>query len=181
MDARYLAPLAKRAQAHDSEAFSELYAITYGRQYNYAKNYLSDPDEAWDAVQEVYILALKKLDTLRDPLCINAWLTQINSRICYDMMKNRREHATVEYDVTLESADDELNPENQMLRTEDSELVYQLIDRLPEKQKQAVTMKYLRDMSLQQIADELECSVSSVTRYLERARDNLEQLLQKEV
>lgn len=87
----------------------------------------------------------------------------------------------MEYDISLESADEELNPENQILHTVDSELVRKLIEQLPEKQKQAVTMKYLRDMSLQQIADELECSVSSVTRYLERARDNLEQLLQKEV
>ncbi len=173
--------LVKRAQAHDSDAFSELYAITYGRQYNYANNYLSDPDEAWDAVQEVYILALKKLDTLRDPLCINAWLTQINSRVCYDIQKNRRQYVTVEYDITLERADEELNPENQLLHTVDKELLHQLLDRLPDKQKQAVTLKYIKQMSLQQIADTMDCSISSVTRYLERARDSLERMLKKEV
>lgn len=97
------------------------------------------------------------------------------------MLKNRHQHATVEYDISLESADEELNPENQMLRMADRELVYRLIDQLPEKQRQAVTMRYIRDMSLQQVADELGCSISSVTRYLERARDNLEQELLKEV
>lgn len=157
-----------------------MYAITYDRQYNYAKNYLSDPDEAWDAVQEVYILALRNLDTLRDPLCINAWLTQINSRICYDMLEKRRRYATVDYRLELERADEELNPENQMLHVADEEQLYRLIDRLPEKQKQAVKLKCVRQMSLQQVADTMECSISSVTRYLKRARANLEQMLRKE-
>ena len=110
-------------------------------------------------MQEVYILALKKLDTLRDPLCINAWLTQINSRVCYDIQKNRRQYVTVEYDITLERADEELNPENQLLHTVDKELLHQLLDRLPDKQKQAVTLKYIKQMSLQQIADTMDCSI----------------------
>lgn len=131
-------------------------------------------------MQEVYILALRKLNTLRDPLCINAWLTQINSRICFDMQKKRRQHLTVDIDLALERADEELNPENQLLHTVDQEIIHQLINRLPDKQKQALTMKYIRQMSLQEIADTMDCSISSVTRYLERARDSLELLLQKE-
>lgn len=130
-------------------------------------------------MQEVYILALRKLNTLRDPLCINAWLTQINSRICYDMLEKRRRYATVDYRLELERADEELNPENQLLHTVDQEIIHQLINRLPDKQKQALTMKYIRQMSLQEIADTMDCSISSVTRYLERARDSLELLLRE--
>lgn len=179
LDARYLVPLVKRAQAHDSDAFSELYAITYGRQYNYAKNYLNDPDEAWDAVQEVYILALKKLDTLRDPLCINAWLTQINSRICFNIVKNRRQYLAADFDFELESADEELNPETQLLHNTDEALLYQMIDRLPDTQRQVVALRFIRQLSLQQVAEEMECSVSSVTRYIERARESLAQMLKE--
>lgn len=131
-------------------------------------------------MQEVYILALRNLDTLRDPLCINAWLTQINSRICYDMLEKRRRYATVDYRLELERADEELNPENQMLHVADEEQLYRLIDRLPDKQKQAVKLKCVRQMSLQRVADTMECSISSVTRYLKRARANLERMLRKE-
>lgn len=152
--------------------------MTYERQYNYARQYLSNPDDAWDAVQEVFILALKKLDTLRDPLCINAWLTQINSRVCYDMVQRRKMYFSAE--LELERADEELNPENQLLRSVDAEILRKLIDELPDKQKQAITLKYIRQCSLQQIADTMGCSISSVTRYLEKGRDSLELLLRKE-
>lgn len=171
--------IVKKAQEHDSDAFSELYAMTYERQYNYARQYLSNPDDAWDAVQEVYILALKKLDTLRDPLCIGAWLTQINSRVCYDILKNRKMYVAIELEI--ERADEGLNPENQMLQNADAENLLKLIDRLPDKPKQAITLKYIRHLSLQQIADMMDCSISSVTRYLEKGRVGLEQLLRKEV
>lgn len=179
IEERYLVSVIKKAQQQDQDAFSELYAMTYERQYNYAKNYLSNPDDAWDAVQEVYILAMRKLDTLRDPHCINAWLTQINSRVCYDMLKSRRMYITVE--LNLEHADEELNPENQLLQNADTEILKKQIDKLPYKQKQAITLKYFKSFSLQQIADVMECSISSVTRYLEKGRDSLEQLLKKEV
>lgn len=169
----------KRAQQQDNDAFSELYAMTYERQYNYAKKYLSNPDDAWDAVQEVYILALKKLNTLRDPLCINAWLTQINSRICYDMLQSRKMYISAALDFERENED--LNPESRLVQDADAEILRKLIDMLPDRQRQAITLKYIRQYSLQQIADTMGCSISSVTRYLEKGRDSLELMLKKEV
>lgn len=130
-------------------------------------------------MQEVYILALRKLDTLRDPLCINAWLTQINSRICFNIVKNRRQYLATDFDFALESAGEELNPETQLLHNTDEALLYQMIDRLPDAQRQVVALRFIRQLSLQQVAEEMECSVSSVTRYIERARESLAQMLKE--
>ncbi len=57
----YIAALVKRAQEDDSDAFAELYVLTYRQQYQFARNYLHDDDLAQDAVQEIYILALRIL------------------------------------------------------------------------------------------------------------------------
>ena len=61
LDYKYIAKLVSRAQIGDTDAFAELYAATYQRQYLYAYHYLKDEYLAQDALQETYILALKNL------------------------------------------------------------------------------------------------------------------------
>lgn len=70
LDYKYIAKLVSRAQIGDSDAFAELYAATYQRQYLYAYHYLKDEYLAQDALQETYILALKNLVKLKDPTLV---------------------------------------------------------------------------------------------------------------
>ena len=48
----YIAGLVIRAQHSDSDAFAELYALTYNKVYNYTRHYLRDDFLAQDAMQE---------------------------------------------------------------------------------------------------------------------------------
>ena len=66
LDYDYISTLVSRARTGDSDAFAELYAATYQKEYRFAYNYLKDEYLAQDALQETYILALKNLYTLRD-------------------------------------------------------------------------------------------------------------------
>ena len=77
MNIPYIAGLVIRAQHSDSDAFAELYALTYNKVYNYTRHYLRDDFLAQDAMQEVYILALKNIGKLNDPTVFIAWLNPI--------------------------------------------------------------------------------------------------------
>ena len=57
----YIGNLVMRAQADDSDAFAELYALTYQHIYNYAGHYLRDPFLSQDAIHETYVSALKNI------------------------------------------------------------------------------------------------------------------------
>ncbi len=87
LDYKYIANLVTRAQAGDSDAFAELYAATYQRVYMFSYRYLRDEYLAQDALQETYILALKNLSKLKDPMLVISWLNQINFRVCYKLQK----------------------------------------------------------------------------------------------
>lgn len=52
-DIRYLAELVEQVQKGDSDAFAELYASTYKRQYQLAYSYLKDEYLAQDTMQEI--------------------------------------------------------------------------------------------------------------------------------
>ena len=64
---KYIAGLVIRAQHEDSDAFAELYGLTYSKVLHYAERYLRDSYLAQDAVQEIFILALKNISKLKEP------------------------------------------------------------------------------------------------------------------
>ena len=67
-----------------------LYTLTYQKQYAFARHYLKDEQLAQDAVQETYILALKNLAKLKDPIVFVAWLNQIAFRTCFCLLYTSR-------------------------------------------------------------------------------------------
>lgn len=65
LDHMYIAALVTRIQNNDSNAFAELYALTYQKEYHFACNYLKDPVLAQDALQETYIRAYRNIARLQ--------------------------------------------------------------------------------------------------------------------
>ena len=78
LDYDYLAKLVERTQMGDSDAFAELYTATYQKQYRFVYQYTKDSYLAQDILQDVYILVLKNIHTLKNPRLFVSWLHQIN-------------------------------------------------------------------------------------------------------
>ena len=103
LDLAYLNDLVLKAQQGSSNAFAELYAATYQRQYAYAYRYLRDEHLAQDALQESFIRVLKNIRQLQNPELFIAWLNQISFHVCYDMKKER---ARIESEISYEALPD---------------------------------------------------------------------------
>ena len=177
----YIGGLVLLAQENDSDAFAELYALTYQHIYNYAGHYLRDEYLAQDAVQETYISALKNIKSIKDPSLFVAWINQICFHVCYDMSR-KNDKDEVNPDL-LELLHDELtdhNPEAQMEAGGDVELVKAAVRKLPFNEQQVIVMRYYNEMKFEEIADALQISRSSVRRYLESGKEHLETILRKE-
>jgi len=181
LNVTYLAGLVIRAKTNDSNAFAELYALTYNKVYNYARHYLRDDFLAQDALQEIYILALKNLKKLNDPLLFIAWLKRISFNVCYDMsnqLKLTSNH--VNDPALLEIICDEhiySNPEDNMLKKDEVKRLNEALDTLPFNMKQVLIMRYFNEMKLEDIASALEISRSSVKRYIASGQDKLRKIM----
>lgn len=179
----YIGSLVKKAQLNDSDASAELYALTYQHIYQYSYRYLRNPDTAQDAVQEVYILALKNICKLKDTTLFIAWLNQIAFRVCYDMCKNKNQGYDEINSELLELSPDEYmdhNPESKVLKSDQTQSLKAAIQELSFSEQQAIVMKYLNDMKLEDIAKAMECSRSSVKRYIENGKKHLQTILQQD-
>lgn len=178
LDYNYIGELVFQVREGDSDAFAELYAATYQKQYMFACSYLKDEYLAQDALQETYISALKNIRQLNDPKLFVSWLNQINFRICYNMsvkqtvMNNEMER------FQDPSLSDYENPESQvMLQVDEKEYLLQQVLSLPFSESQAVFLHYYKGIKIDQIAYMMEISKSSVKRYLASGKKRLAELL----
>lgn len=193
LDYNYLADLVINAQNGDSDAFAELYAATYQKQYHFAFSYLKDEYLAQDALQETYILALRNLSKLRDPMLLIAWLNQINFRVCFHLHK-KQERYNAEL-IGFDHSDSETSstqntpPQAEMTVSSAEELIVQVdsqkflmkqILNLPFTESQVIILKFYRNLKHDEIAKLMDISRSTVKRYLKSGKEHLEKLLQQQ-
>ncbi len=179
LDISYIANLVVRARKNDSDAFAELYALTYNKVYNYTRQYLKDEFLAQDAMQEVYILALKNIKKLNDPHLFIAWLNRISFNVCYDMTQ-RLSNKQVSDPKILEIIQDEnigSNPEANYQQKDENARLTQALDLLPFHEKQVLVMRYYNNMKLEEIASAMDISRSSVKRYIASGQKRLKQIM----
>ena len=179
LDYQYIGELVLRAQEGDSDAFAELYVATYQQQYRFSYRYLQDEFLAQDALQETYILALKNITTLRDPNVFVSWLNQINMRVCFDTHR-REKRQEVELDryeqfhlTERANRGEGDSPEDTALRQDQQDYIVRQVMSLPFSESQAILLRYFRNMKLEEIADMMQISQSSVKRYLNSGREKL--------
>lgn len=171
----YIAKLVRKTQAGDSDAFAELYAATYKKQYYFTYQYVKDSYLAQDILQDVSILVLKNIRTLKNPRLFISWLNQINFRVCYNVCQQRLRHeqelelteninpeTLPEHNLDLISS----NPEKEVVNHfQQTELMAQILSLTPNL-SQTIIMRYYNDMTLDEIADAMNCSRSTVKRRL---------------
>lgn len=178
----YIAEYVKRVKMGDSDAFAELYNMTYQKVYNYARHYLHDDFLAQDAVQEVFINALRNIDKLADPTLFIAWINQISFHVCYDMAKDRK--------IDVESSDTEIleeicdsgtdsNPEESYVDSEEKKRLREAIDSLPENEKQLVTLRFYKSMKIDDIVITTGISRSTVKRQLGYALEKIKKRMRE--
>lgn len=177
LDYDYLATLVVRTLEGSSEAFAELYTATYQKQYNYAYRYVKDSHAAHDILQDVYILVLNKLHTLKDPRLFVSWLNQITFRVCYDYKsKQAKQPIPVDSDEYTNSAiihQVSASPEKELLNIyEQSELMSQILELKP-AESQAIIMRYYNEMTIDEIALAMDCSRSTVKRRIASGKATL--------
>lgn len=180
----YIGGLVKKAQTGDSDAFAELYGLTYNHVYNYAVHYLKDTYLAQDAVQDTYIQALRNIRKINDPSLFVAWINQIAFHTCFDICKKQNSNYGIIDPEFLELTRDdniEHNPEDRYEKSDEIRRLQEAIDALPFHERQVIVLRYYNDLKLEEIAAVLSISRSSVKRYLISARDRIEQYMKGEI
>jgi RNA polymerase sigma factor (sigma-70 family) len=167
--------LIARVLAGDDNSYAKLIERHQARCYRYAFRFLGDIDEAEDAVQETLVRAYRSLHQCANPDRFQAWLFQIlvnRCRSAYDRrMRRERRLARAALD------------EHVATQVEDSwvlEVVEQAIAKLSADQREALLLKFVEDMTYEEISQITGMSASAAKMRVSRATQFLRSRLRTE-
>ncbi len=160
-----------------SEALAVRLEAARPRLYRMAYAWCQNTALADDLAQEALAKALRRADQLREPEALNPWLFRILSNCWHDHLRKHREVEDID-NVTLLS---EVTPES---RHQDQQLIDRVraaILRLPEGQRQVVTLVDLEGFTYAEVAEILEIPIGTVMSRLCRAHNALRDRLLRDL
>ncbi len=171
-----------KAQRGNKKALEYIVNITGDYIYYYCLTLLCDEDEAVDAVQDIYVILLEKLKTLKNPDAFLGWLKIVTSNYCKNRLARKNPVVSIEeYENTDFTEDDDIqiNPEKSVEAEEVSEIIMTEIKLLPDVQKECVLMYYYHQLSIGEISEILEVNENTVKSRLFYARKAIKAGLEK--
>lgn len=160
------------AKNGNKKAFDKLYKLTSNDVWFTCVSLLKDEENAKDIMQETYITAFLKLDTLKDEEKFCGWLTAIATNKSKNKLKGKVEYQIDDEVLIVETETDELMlPEEYITKAEKRKVLLQIMeDTLSFNQYQTVLMFYFDEMSISEIAQGLEISEGTVKSRLNSSR-----------
>ncbi len=138
-----------------------------------AEHLLGSEEDAADVVQDCFVTLWEEREKLRRVVNREAWCIMLVKRRCVDLLRKRK--PTVEIDErTMAMAEEENADREERLR-----LAMELIERLPERQAEAVRLKHFDAADTLYIAAKLHVSEGNVYTLLSRAYSSLKQMIQQ--
>jgi RNA polymerase sigma-70 factor (ECF subfamily) len=148
-----------------------------GLLYRVALSVLRNPAEAEDVVQDAFLRILQRRHSLAAVIDIRPWLVRIAWNLALDRVRRARPSQLDDlFAAGLVSAD--LPADQALAETGQIKQVLRAMERLPKKERQALLLSAMDELSTAEIGDILGRSESSVRSLLFRARAHLRQRLE---
>ena len=153
-------------------SFDEIVLPHLDAAHNLARWLVRGSDAAEDVVQEACLRAFRYFGTFRGGNA-RAWLLTIVRTTAFSwLQKNRAQHLATEFNEALHSEECEaLNPETLLLQGENTRLLEQAMDHLPDRLREVLILRELEGLSYKEIADVTGVPIGTVMSTLFRARE----------
>ncbi len=171
--------LVTNAKKGNEHSFDKLYELTKKEVWFTCMSLLNNEDNAKDIMQDTYLTAFLKLDTLAENDKFSSWIKKIAVNKSKDFFKNKAEqHSDFEEIGEIMETDELMLPEEYIKKSEKREIILQLMgNALSAFQYQTVIMYYFDNMSVAEIAEVFECPEGTVMSRLNLARAKMKKAI----
>lgn len=177
------AALMLRVKQGDAAAFTQLVEKYKQPIMNLVWRTVRDETEAEDITQSVFVQAWKSAPRYQATAKFSTWLYTIARNLCLNEFRRRSRHPTESLDQTREDSEDQplfqvedkriRGAQDEMLQGELEHKVDAAIGALPENQRIALALCRQEELSYEEIAEVLGCSLSATKSLIHRARETL--------
>ena len=176
-----------RVKQGDSDAFAQLVEKYKRPVMNLAYRTVRDATEAEDLAQNVFVQVYRSARRYKSSAKFSTWLFTIARNLCLNEIRRRSRHPAESFDATHPQQEDQplqqfedkktTSPPESLLQGELEEKIAEALDALPENQRTALLLCRQEELSYEEIAEILGCSLSATKSLIHRGRETLKQKL----
>lgn len=180
-DQNTIAEWVTAAKAGSQQAIENLYTCAWQEVSIVVRSMIrTDEDTVQDLIQDTFVKVFQRLDQLDDPAKYHAWVKQIARNTTLDHLKKSKAVLFSElYDddsIPVEIEDEDLShlPDVALDKQESARLLHEILDSLPQMQRTVLSLHYIQDIPVKEIAAILGRSENTIKVQLHKGRKNLE-------
>jgi len=174
--------LLQKIRSSDPSAFRDIFVAFHRMVFNISYRMTGNRQDSEDITQEVFLNVYKSIGRFRFDSKLSTWLYQVTINRCLNHLSRKKLQMWFSLDFISESEaeqnthlrDNSIDrPDNKLEQKESEAIIQKCINALPKWQKIAIILHRYEGLSYQEIANIMNCSVSSVESRLFRAKQNL--------
>jgi RNA polymerase sigma-70 factor (ECF subfamily) len=183
------AVLMLRVKRGDRAAFAGLVEKFKQPVLNFIYRTLRDETEAEDLAQNVFLQVYRSRSRYRRTAKFSTWLFTIARNLCLNELRRRSRHPAESIEETHTDHEDQpqrqyedksqMAPPEQLLHGELAQKIEEALAELPENQRSAILLCRQDELSYEEIAEVLDCSLSATKSLIHRGRETLKEKLKR--
>jgi RNA polymerase sigma-70 factor (ECF subfamily) len=183
------AVLMLRVKRGDRAAFAGLVEKFKQPVLNFIYRTLHDETEAEDLAQNVFLQVYKSRSRYRRTAKFSTWLFTIARNLCLNELRRRSRHPAESIEETHTDHEDQpqrqyedksqMAPPEQLLHGELAQKIEEALAELPENQRSAILLCRQDELSYEEIAEVLDCSLSATKSLIHRGRETIKEKLKR--
>jgi RNA polymerase sigma-70 factor (ECF subfamily) len=185
------ASLVQKFRDGQEEAFDELVKKHQQRVFNIAFQIVRSFEDANEVAQDTFVKVYQHLAEFRGESAFTTWLYQIvtnlaRNRVRYNQRRHKDDSVSIDCGEDDESgqphiqlADPAQTPDKIAAVTEQTRVIGQAMDKLSEAHREVLVLRVMQELSYEEIAGVLECSIGTVKSRIARAREELQKVLRQ--
>ena len=172
----------RRCREGDMGAF-ELIVLRYKDAiFSFTYHFLADYHCAQDISQETFLRVLRNAGRYKSRNSFKTWLYRIAANLCKNELRDRNRHKVLPLDDPIVDAESlrgqpYMSPDKAYEEEEMRRLVRDVVSSLPVDQRMAIVLREYQNLSYEEIASALNCSLGAVKSKIYRARQNIKKML----
>ncbi|WP_179952286.1 RNA polymerase sigma factor [Marinicella rhabdoformis] len=182
--------LAKALMKGNEKVFNNFFDEYHPRIFRFIMSRIDqDYDLAHDMAQDTLCKALEKIADYRGEAALFTWMCQISRSLIHaHFVKHKRRAQVVQPLADTEemknileniAMNDQLQPEQLSMNLQLKQIIEEVLDHLPKDYGNVLTWKYVDDLSVNEIAAQLQTTQIAAQSILARARKSFQQVINK--
>lgn len=165
--------------AGDKQAYAHIINKYKNQLYATILRMTKNPQDAQDLVQEAFIKVYRNLDKYDASGSFSGWLYRVAINHCMDEFRKKR-HSMTHIEVDEEKVVNPNHPELVFLKKEKSRQLERLISTLPEDERLIILLRYVNEISYEEIGEMLDVPISTVRNKLHRGKKKMRETVKRE-